>query len=296
MTERSEVGSRKSDAGEFAAAILASRRETAPPASLPVMLVGDAGHGEFRSAIEMLERYCELTIARDLATALDELRRAASAASLMVIAQTRPGEHSAAQLDALRRAAPLAPFVNLLGSLCEGESRSGSPWPGAARVYWHQWRQRALPELAALRAGRTSSWSLPATASDEERLLCSASEPFARRQGLVAIASENFEMADWLAGACREQGFAAVRTSVSLAVKTSGVAAVLWDSGLAGEANASDLTALQGVFPGARVIALLDFPRIEHYERLLAAGAAAVLSKPVMLAELFGQLEEAASY
>ena len=44
------------------------------------------------------------------------------------------------------------------------------------------------------------------------------------------------------------------------------------------------------------MIALVDFPRIEHYEQLLAAGAAEVLPKPVMLAELADLLAEAASY
>jgi DNA-binding NarL/FixJ family response regulator len=46
------------------------------------------------------------------------------------------------------------------------------------------------------------------------------------------------------------------------------------------------LVRLQAAYPGAGVVALADFARIEDEERLLGAGVAAVLSKPVMLAEL----------
>lgn len=291
MTDKPEIGIRKSEAGASSAPLRASHGEMSPAGSLPVLFVGDSAHEEFRAAIEMLDEHGEVTFARDAAAALEGLTRDAWAPLLLVIAQARPGEHADAELDALRRAAPLALLVCLLGSLCEGESRSGSPYPGAVRVYWHQWRRRAWHELLALRAGRTSSWSLPATASDEERLLCSASEPLAHgRGGVVAVASASFEMAEWLAGACREQGFDALRTSVSRPAESPEVSVVVWDAGLAGEIELSDLAPLLAAYPGARLVVLADFPRLEHCERLLAAGAAAVLSKPVMLAELFGQL------
>lgn len=43
----------------------------------------------------------------------------------------------------------------------------------------------------------------------------------------------------------------------------------------------------------APVIALLDFPRIEDYDRAMAAGAVAVVSKPLHLDDLFWQLDRA---
>jgi DNA-binding NarL/FixJ family response regulator len=83
-----------------------------------------------------------------------------------------------------------------------------------------------------------------------------------------------------------------VRTSPARPIKADSVAAVLWDAGLAAEANTTELAAIQAAFPGAPIIALTDFLRIEQHKRLLAAGAAVVLSKPVMLAELLWQLDE----
>lgn len=296
MTDKPEVGSRKSAAGAGAcsAPFRACVDERAPAAGLSVLFVGDCAHDEFRAAVEMLDEHGAVTFARDVAAAREDLIRNAWSPSLIVIAQARPGEHAEAELDALRRAAPLAPLVCLLGTLCEGESRSGSPYPGGVRIYWHQWRERAWPELLALQAGRASSWSLPATASDEERLLCSASERITAARGLVAIASASFEMADWLASACREQGFDVLRTCASRPAVSPQVSVVVWDAGPAENSDLDDLAALLAAYPSAKLIVLADFPRLEHYERLLRAGAAAVLSKPVMLAELFGQL--AASY
>lgn len=292
MRDKSEVGSRESEVGENSATFEASVCEADAGAGLHALLIGDTAHGEFRAAIETIESHGALAIVRDITNALGELERASTPFSIVILAQARPGEYSDAEIDALRRAAPLAPIVALLGSLCEGETRSGHPWPGVIRVYWHQWRQRAGIELAALKAGRSSAWSLPATASEEERLLCSRLRSFGQRQGVVVIASKSFEMADWLADACRGRGWAAIRTSPARPIKTDGVAAVVWDAELTAEANVSELAAIQAAFPGAPIIALADFLRIEQHERLLAAGVAAVLSKPVMLAELSWRLEE----
>ena len=293
MSEPWDVEIRHASGDELPAAFRTVHRAADVAGDLPVLLIGDAAHGEFRTAIATLDSCCRLTIARSVAAALAELEGAASPPSLIVVAQARPGEYSEVEIDALRRSAPLAPFVALLGSWCEGETRSGRPWPGVVRVYWRQWRGRAWPELAALRAGRTLTWGLPATASEEERLLSAALEPIDKQQGLIAVAAENFAMADWLADACRVQGFATVRTSAARPVKASGVAAVLWDAGLAAEASLAELAALRDAFTGTPVTALVDFPRIEHHEGLLAAGAAGVLSKPVMLAELAIQFQEA---
>ena len=61
---------------------------------------------------------------------------------VIVVAEDRPGQYSEETIDRLRRLAPLARVVGLLGSWCEGESRTGRPWPASIRVYWHQWLPR----------------------------------------------------------------------------------------------------------------------------------------------------------
>ena len=61
-----------------------------------------------------------------------------------------PGQFSCEAIDRIRTRAPLARLVGLLGSWCEGEVRSGQPWPGTIRIYAHQWPGRAEQELKRL--------------------------------------------------------------------------------------------------------------------------------------------------
>ena len=89
---------------------------------------------------------------------------------------SRPGGRSAAAPG------PLARIVGLLGSWCEGEVRSGRPWPGAMRIYWHQWPGRWHAELDRLR-GACPIWGLPLTAGDEDRVPAMFDAPLPRRQG-----------------------------------------------------------------------------------------------------------------
>jgi len=55
-----------------------------------------------------------------------------------------------------------------------------------------------------------------------------------------------------------------------------------------------ELRHLAAALRPAPVIALLDFPRIEDHHRALCAGAAAVLSKPLSVDDLFWQLDHVA--
>ena len=44
--------------------------------------------------------------------------------------------------------------------------------------------------------------------------------------------------------------------------------------------------------PTVPIVALLGFPRVEDRDRALAAGATAVLAKPLLLDDLFWQLDQ----
>ena len=66
---------------------------------------------------------------------------------LIVIAQTFPGQFSHQAVERLRRLAPLARVVGLMGSWCDGEMRTGSPWPAVVRTYWRQWTARCHRQL-----------------------------------------------------------------------------------------------------------------------------------------------------
>lgn len=213
------------------------------------------------------------------------------AADVIVLAQAYPGQFSHADVDRLRELAPLARIVALLGSWCEGEMRTGRPWPATVRTYWHQWPARAQQELRRLAAGCCSAWALPATATEEERLLADADRPLPEGRGLIAVFSRVFALADWLAAACNRCGYGTVWLRQPSGAEVQGATAVIFDGSECQGEELDDLRRLAAELAPAPLVALLDFPRPEDCDRVLAAGAAAVLAKPLHLADLFWQLE-----
>jgi hypothetical protein len=209
---------------------------------------------------------------------------------VIVVAQAYPGQFSHGAIDRLRRLAPLARVLGLMGSWCEGEMRSGQPWPGAIRIYWHQWPARCGQELGRLAQGACPAWGLPVTASEEERLLAEADAAWPPRQGLIAIHARSFDVADMLAAACRGCGYATVWLHPSRPARVTGVAAALFDGSDLRGPEGDQLQQLAAALRPAPVVALLSFPRIEDRDRAVSLGAAAVLSKPLHLGDLWWHL------
>jgi len=262
---------------------------------LSFLLLGRAESGEFRDARPCLEAWGTVRGFADPAEAEAALAAGAFVPAALGVAQRFPGEFSHAAVDRLRRAAPLARVIGLMGGWCEGEMRSGSPWPGTVRVYWHQWPARCRRELSRLAEGRCDSWALPPTAAEEERVLADAEEPQPRRGGTIAVAARLPASTAWLAEACRSRGHAVVRLRPGRETfnesVSSNLAAAVFDAPDLHDATFDELRQLIAALPGAPVIALLSFPRAADRDRALAAGAAVVLSKPVSLGEFFDELD-----
>jgi len=257
---------------------------------LTILIVGHTERAEFREALASLARLGRLMAATTIEEAVARLADGALAPDLIVVAQAFPGEFSAEALDRLRQLAPLARVLGLLGTWCEGETRTGKPWPGAIRVYWHEWQPRAEQELPQLSEGIGSSWSLPLTASEEERLLAQAEQPLEPRTGLIAIATRQFDMHDWLAAACRRRGSTTVWLRPPY-VSPEGLTAAIFDATDCQGEELQQLRQLTATLSPAPVVVLMDFPRVEDRDRVLAAGAAAVVSKPLLIEDLFWRLD-----
>jgi CheY-like chemotaxis protein len=298
---------------------------------LSVLLLGSTDRPEFLEARKALEGLARVIPAPDLDAACAVLApgdstwaglsetggREQVAVDMIAVAQVYPGQFSGEAMERLARLAPLARVVGLLGSWCEGEARSGQPWPGAVRVYWHQWPARCHQELRRMEQGLCCSWCLPPTATDEERLLALADQPLPRREGLIAIYSPSFDMRDWLSQACRRAGYATVAAAgdgwrvgnrnaichkpattylpppvARHAPPVQGARAALFDAFDCRGDELEQIGRLAAVLRPAPVIVLMSFPRVEDRDRVLAAGAAALLSKPVALEDLYWQIEE----
>jgi len=276
-----------------------------------VLLIGNTARPELAEARNVLEGLARVIPAADADAAAALLADEEIAVDVIVVAQAYPGQLSGEALDRLGRLAPLARVVVLLGSWCEGEVRSGRPIPGAIRVYWHQWPARCAQELGRLRRGLCTSWCLPPTAVEEERFLALADQPWPRREGLIAVHSPSFDMRDWLCRACRRAGYWTVEADRPIfAVRKSGqptgpvaqppsavpiprITAAIFDATRCRGQELDDLKRWAAAVEPAPVIVLMSFPRVEDRDRLLAAGAAALLSKPLLLEDLFWQLERA---
>jgi DNA-binding NarL/FixJ family response regulator len=138
---------------------------------------------------------------------------------------------------------------------------------------------------------RGSSWSLPVTASDEEQFLATDEEPLVRREGLVIIHARQFEMQDWLSAACRRRGYSTVWLQEGRSMRVKGAKAAIFDFGGNVDHEVDDLELLARRLHPSPIVALLNFPRLDERDRVLAAGAAAVLSKPLLVADLLEQLD-----
>lgn len=258
---------------------------------LPVLLlVGDSSHSEFADAIKLMRASCRVIELMGPAEAIAWCKAADSPPALVVIAAARSGRFSEESVERLRQRLPLTPCVALLGTWCEGEMRSGAPWPGVERVYWHQWPQRFEQALGSLIAGRCGSWNLPVTSTAEERLLWRSSTATQRRRGVVAIVADRAEAAEWLVATCRSLGWSAVWSSTWGLAKTRGIDVVVWDAGLIMPETFDQLQDIRHSFSDVPVVVLTDFPRKDDNRRLTAAGATAVLSKPVSVNDLDWQL------
>ena len=306
-----------------------------PIADMPeiqILLVGDIHRTEFRESVSCLKRSGIVEIAADVETARAALAQRRTTPEVIVVTQSFPGQFPHGAIDQLRRAAPLARIVGLMGSWCEGEMRSGRPWPATARLYWHQWPTRCRRQFHRLANGERCSFALPATATEEERLLADAEGGGRRAEtsgqwsvvsgqddtsnlksqinksiisnpqsltpnpfgGLAVVRCRSFETWDWLGRACRRRGLAAVWQRDGVVARVEGATAAIFDCADLNDEELDGLRRLAESLHPAPVIALMSFPRIEDHRRALFAGAAAVLSKPLILDELFAEIIAAA--
>jgi len=247
-----------------------------------VRLVGQGDHPDFQQAMELLR--ADAHLATD-----DEITKP----ELIVIAQSRPGEVGQDAVQQLQRRSPLAGAVALLGSWCEGESRTGRPWPGVARLYWYEFPAWWRRQLALRASGRCPDWARPGeweigSRIADYRSIASAirNSPSTSRDlpsGVIVLSVPTRDTREALSDILCEAGFATVwQRNGQPECDVHGAAAGIWDGGQLDEREADGLAIFCRKLSrdAAPVIALLDFPRRDRVQRARELGAAAVLGKP----------------
>lgn len=253
-------------------------------------ILGSVERPEFQAVLEILEAEADFERFFDVGEVIEQLTTGQSPPDAIVFAQTFPGQFDEQQLRTLRRLAPVSPLISLAGSWCEGELRTGRPIQAAWRMYWHQGAARLSENLQRLFFNRLPLWGLPATAGDDERFLHESLVPDAPRSAMIAVASACYEMGDWLVAACAQRGYRAVFWQPG--VRLAGVQAGIWNGSDCSSAEVDSLRRFAEATGSAPLIALLDFPRWENREAAREAGAQAIISKPLMLGDLYWTLDQ----
>ena len=231
------------------------QRKTEPS----VLVVGPAAHGEFLDALNGLRDSAVVTCVEKVADGIRVIERQGPP-DVVVLAQVRPGEMASDDVSAIQKAASSATPVALLGSWCEGESRTSPPWPEVPRRYWYElntWWQRHL---------ESQGWHCPGKSAP----------------GLVVVDTPHRETFDTLADALQVTGNGVVwhqRGQFSLRLMNSTVG--IWEGG---KLIDDELAAMERFFNSlpqlTHRVVLLDFPRRKRVEAARSLGATAVLSKP----------------
>jgi len=253
------------------------RDNTYIPARPTVQVLGHVAHPDFQGAMGLLRGQAEVVDASAIAPP-----------ELIVIAQSRPGAVGIAAVEQLRRRAPLAGVVALLGSWCEGESRTGRPWPGVPRLYWYEFPAWWRRQIILREAGRCPDWARPPDFGLNQITIRDPGFPLGaairnQTNGVIVLSVPYRETREALADVLQDAGYATVMPKVGWPdCEVRGAAAGIWDGGQLDEREADDLAMFCRRLSrdGAPVIALLDFPRRDRLQHAFELGAAAVLGKP----------------
>lgn len=234
-----------------------------PPGTL--MWIGSRTHGEMVHAF----RECEATAPQIAlrATVAEAVSRPAGLVRQIIVARPDRSPADRQPLESLRALYPDAQLICLLGSGCEGERRTGQPWPGFQRVYWHQWNQHAPTWLGG--DAPTADRKAAATPGHPAMALV-----LADRMSAAAPLLDLMQSIDIAAVWLRPGQQAAVRRA----------AVVLWDDSAAPPAPRHvwrrRLAALAGATGQPRHFWLVGFPRLHEWTEACRGGIDMPISKP----------------
>ena len=262
-----------------------------------LLVTGDYWHQDFQSVLQRTRNVAITFVPLD---ACLQQSQSEGNLDLVVVAAARRDQFSAQAIEQLRESCFPTPVIALLGSWTEGEVRSGTPWMGIPRVYWHQW-----PALFAWfefqqSAGSQTGWQLPATASIGDRIrhdtaanLPSLIAPsgISETVGISALTSDSFLA---LADAVHALGGipAWLEQMEWNALDPISSKLVCVDADGWSPALEQRIQWIDSFLPDANLIVTANFPRQSDVELLHAAGVAEVVSKPFELAGLAAILEK----
>ena len=273
---------------------------------LPTLVAAGPWHNaEFESVRAAIEANHQWPIVNTLSDAIEFVANADEAPELVLLAQSHPGSDDQADIERLRRLAPLTRLVVIAGSWCEGELRTGRPLTGVIRLYWYEFAPWWREALQRIERGERPPWAAPLTDARAGQSMpldateFNESEVRSAPARILAIDATDYAAFETLGGGLTGLGWSCVwqpRHRSALASVSANrhetPTAGIWDGGQLSDAERESLADFcRRLQPhNAPVVALLDFPRVEHITQVESAGAATLLAKPYQLSLLHNEL------
>ena len=208
---------------------------------------------------------------------------------LLVVCQSRRGSLPASTCERLIQQFPLSVKVLLLGSECEGERRSGVPHEGWHRKFWYQWLPFWDTYSAAYQHERAHPFQMPATATDGD-LMKGYNELL---EHLVQLNVDICLISRWNAEhVFLEELFSqyGAKTVAVTELKSADVVVVSLDS-LDHKAEQM-IERLQSQSPQIPIVVILNFPRIQEFQRAKELGVAALVGRPFVNLEFLYTVQQ----
>lgn len=216
---------------------------------------------------------------------------------LILIVEARRNQVCRDDVEALQAMFVGVPMVALLGSWCEGEPRSGAPWPGVIRVYWHQWEGRYDRFVSQLQQAGITDWHAPLTSTVADRMArqSTADPDSAATISCIGISAWTHSQFEMLADAMNHFGWHSrwVERSMWNGATTKLVSAICVDADGWTPELENRLKWLREEIPETPMVLLLNYPRHDELDSIRQAGILGVISKPFELGDLKSAIERA---
>jgi hypothetical protein len=259
-----------------------------------VWLVGRCDPAEFCAAIKVLQQHAQViafpTASEAINPASPESVAGSAHPDFIVLLQRYAGEFDRRTIATVSRQHPLAPVVCVMGTYCEGETRSGQPLENTFRLFWYNASARLEDGFLAAERGRCPWWSQPTTLTDEERWLIRSPLPNIIWPGKVAVFAATPDFAAptiELLNRCGAETAYLAPAAGSVIPTSAGqdraqYGCAFWDGAAAGRYAPTPLPIAVQIANPAPLIAMMTFPRTQDVKRATACGS--VLTVPKLIA------------
>ena len=266
-------------------------------ASDKLLVSGEFWHKDFADLISKVEVPTTLIPGEKLG----QLLAPSEQYSAILVAQSRRGSVSQTFINHVRNLYPHAPIVVLLGSWCEGETRSGNPLQGVVRMYWHEWNgsYSSLSTRLAMHGVHLPNSLANRRPYDilktEDQSFVSSSPVTLAEPCVIGVSALTLCQYETLEEPLRALGANSVwiEQATWRATEPQEISAICLDSDGVGELLYGRVELAREIIPTAPLILTLNFPRKDELNDLRAElNIKAIVSKPFDLHTLWQALNK----